>query len=124
MKDAKLPAQALANRLRELHENESFDWGDMALLFRSSAAFSVYESALEAADIPYITVAGRGFYDRSEIRDLLNALAAIADPADDLALVGFLRSPAFAIPDSEIYRLRVPDKTNSKAARRKQNGFP
>ncbi|MEW5939287.1 MAG: UvrD-helicase domain-containing protein [Chloroflexota bacterium] len=106
-------AQALANRLRELHETEGFAWGDMALLFRSSTAFPVYESALEAAGIPFITVAGRGFYDRPEIRDLLNALAAIADPTDDLAFVGFLRSPAFAIPDSEIYKLRFPDQTST-----------
>ncbi|MDL1943590.1 hypothetical protein FBQ99_14750 [Chloroflexi bacterium CFX2] len=106
-------AHALARRLRELHETEGFNWGDMTLLFRSSTAFLVYESALEAAGIPFITVAGRGFYDRPEIRDLLNALAAIADPSDDLALVGFLRSPAFAIPDSEIYKLRYPDNSTS-----------
>ncbi|MBI5964355.1 MAG: UvrD-helicase domain-containing protein [Chloroflexi bacterium] len=102
-------AQALATRLRELHQTEDFAWGDMALLFRSSTAYDVYENALEAADIPFVTVAGRGFYDRPEIRDLLNILAAIADPTDDLALVGALRSPAFAIPDSEIYRLRYPN---------------
>jgi len=102
-------AQSLANRLHELHETEGFAWGDMALLFRSSTAYDVYENALEAAGIPFVTVAGRGFYDRPEIRDLLNILAAIADPTDDLALVGTLRSPAFAIPDSEIYRLRYPN---------------
>ncbi len=100
-------AQALAQRLRELHETEGFAWGDMALLFRSSTAYAVYENALEAASIPFVTVAGRGFYDRPEIRDLLNALTAIADPTDDLALVGLLRSPAFAIPDAEIYQLRT-----------------
>ena len=104
-------ARALANRLRELHETEGFNWGDMALLFRSSTAFAAYENALEAADIPFITVAGRGFYDRPEIRDLLNALVAIADPTDDLALVGLLRSPAFALPDSEIYKLRFPNNS-------------
>ena len=101
-------AQALVNRLGELHQEEGFGWGDMALLFRASTAFSGYESALEAAGIPFVTVAGRGFYDRPEIRDLLNILAAIADPADELALVGLLRSPAFAIPDAEIYQLRFP----------------
>ena len=108
-------AQALAKRLREIHETEGFKWGDMALLFRSSTAFPVYESALEAAGIPFVTVAGRGFYDRPEIRDLLNALAAIADPTDDLALLGFLRSPAFAIPDSEIYNLRFPNQSATPA---------
>ena len=106
-------AQALAHRLRELHDNEGFAWGDIALLFRSSTTFPVYENALEAANIPFITVAGRGFYDRPEIRDLLNALAAIADPTDDLALVGLLRSPAFAIPDAEIYKLRFSNGSTS-----------
>lgn len=108
-------AQALANRLRELHQNEGFAWGDMALLFRSSTAYTVYENALEAANIPFVTVAGRGFYDRPEIRDLLNILAAIAGPTDDLALVGALRSPAFAIPDAEIYKLRYPNGAASPA---------
>ena len=108
-------AQSLANRLRELHETEDLAWGDMALLFRSSTAYDVYETALEAAGIPFVTVAGRGFYDRPEIRDLLNILAAIADPTDDLALVGALRSPAFALPDAEIYKLRYPDQFNREA---------
>jgi ATP-dependent helicase/nuclease subunit A len=108
-------AHPLAQRLRKLHETEGFDWGDMALLFRASTAFPVYEDALEAAGIPFVTVAGRGFYDRPEIRDLLNLLAAIADPTDDLALVGALRSPAFAIPDSEIYNLRYPNQSAAPA---------
>ena len=102
----RVASAALANRLHELHEVEKFAWGDMALLFRASAGFSAYETALEAAGIPFVTVAGRGFYDRPEIRDLLNALVAIVDPTDDLALVGLLRSPAFALPDAEIYQLR------------------
>jgi ATP-dependent exoDNAse (exonuclease V) beta subunit len=110
-------ASALARRLRQLHETEGFAWGEMALLFRSSTAFPVYEAALEAADIPFVTVAGRGFYDRPEIRDLLNILAAIADPTDDLALVGLLRSPAFALPDAEIYRLRFPNPASSRPAK-------
>ncbi len=99
-------AQALTRRLHQLHADEGFGWGEMALLFRSSTAYAVYENAFEQAGIPFVTVAGRGFYDRPEIRDLLNILAAIADPADELALVGLLRSPAFALTDAEIYRLR------------------
>ncbi len=102
-------AAALASRLHELHEQEGFEWSDMALLFRASTAFPVYEDALEAARIPFVTVAGKGFYDRPEIRDLLNALTALADPADDLALAGLLRSPAFALTDADLYHLRFPN---------------
>jgi len=66
----------------------------------------VYEDALERASIPFVTVAGRGFYDRPEIRDLLNALVAVSDPSDDLAMAGLLRSPAIGLCDVTIYQLR------------------
>jgi ATP-dependent helicase/nuclease subunit A len=98
-------ADALAHRLHQLRA-EGFDWGEVALLFRASTAFPVYEDALERARIPFVTVAGRGFYDRPEVRDVLNGLTAIADPADDLALAGLLRSPAFALTDAALYLLR------------------
>ncbi|MEE9617737.1 MAG: 3'-5' exonuclease, partial [Anaerolineae bacterium] len=39
-------------------------------------------------------------------RDLLNGLAALSDPTDDLALAGLLRSPAFALTDTALYLLR------------------
>jgi len=102
-------AAALTDRLRELRRNEGVEWGHIALLFRASTAFGVYEDALERAGIPFVTVAGRGFYDRPEVRDLINALAAIADPTDDLALAGLLRSPALGLSDADLYRLRFAE---------------
>jgi ATP-dependent helicase/nuclease subunit A len=99
-------AQALARRLRQIHDEEQIGWGEMGLLCRASTSFPFYEDALETADIPYVTVAGRGFYNRPEVRDLLNALRAIANPRDDRALAGLLRSPAFALTDGAIYLLR------------------
>ena len=101
-----IAASALAARLIQLRDEERVEWGDVALLFRASTAFGVYEDALERAGIPFVTVAGRGFYDRPEIRDLLNALVAISDPSDDLAMVGLLRSPAIGLSDATIYLLR------------------
>ena len=99
-------AVALAQRLHTLHREEVFAWSDMALLFRASSGFAVYEDALERAGIPFVTIAGRGFYDRPEIRDVLNALVALHDPTDDLALAGLLRSPAIGLSDADLYRLR------------------
>lgn len=101
-------AQLLAHRLRELHAQQAMPWDQVALLFRASTAFPVYEAALEALGIPFVTVAGRGFYHRPEIRDLLNLLAAVADPWDDAALAGALRSPALGLSDAVLYHLRWP----------------
>jgi ATP-dependent helicase/nuclease subunit A len=108
-------ARALAGRIVELVEGglqvdedgqaRALNYGDVAILCRASTSFGSYEDALEQAGVPFLTVAGRGFYGRPEIRDLLNGLGALADPGDDLALAGLLRSPACALSDEALYRL-------------------
>jgi ATP-dependent helicase/nuclease subunit A len=108
-------ADALAGRIAELMEGgiqiverdgpRPLGYGDFAILCRASGSFGPYEDALERAGMPFLTVAGRGFYGRPEIRDLLNALQALADPVDDLVLAGLLRSPAFALSDVGLYHL-------------------
>jgi ATP-dependent helicase/nuclease subunit A len=80
--------------------------GDIALLFQASSGFEYYEEALRAAEIPYLTTAGRGYYGRKEIQDLIHLLRVFDDPADDLALVGVLRSPLFALEDNVMMALR------------------
>jgi len=104
-------ADGLAQRLRDLVAADGAPprWGDVAILCRTSRGFTAYEDACERAGIPYETVAGRGFLERPEVRDLLNALQALADPTDDLALYGLLRSPALGLPDPALHRLRLGD---------------
>lgn len=110
-------ADALVSRLITLVEEqeifvgvgakaERLNYGHIVILCRAAASFAPYEDALERAGVPFLTVAGKGFYQRAEIRDLLNALQALADPTDDLALVGLLRSPALALSDEALYHLR------------------
>lgn len=108
-----IAARALAQRLLALKEKKQIhNWDDVALLFRASTGYAFYEDVFEEAGIPFVTVSGRGFYDRPEIRDVLNLLRALADPADDLALAGLLRSPAFGLSDSALYQLRLQGKTS------------
>lgn len=94
----------------------TLNYGDIAILCRASTSFPHYENALEQAGIPYLTIAGRGFYDRPEVRDLLNALTALSDPTDDLALAGLLRSPAIGLSDMALYRLRNLQRAEEKAS--------
>jgi len=100
-------SRALAGRLIELKQAGQFSsWDEVTLLFRSSNSFPSYETAFEEAGIPFVTVAGKGFYDRAEIRDVLNLLRAIDDPSNDLAMAGLLRSPAFGLSDAALFQLR------------------
>lgn len=98
--------QMAAYLLKMKQSGEIQNWQDVALLFRAASGFVFYENALEQAGIPFVTIAGKGFYDRPEVRDLLNLLRAVADPWDDLAMVGFLRSPAIGMSDPGITQLR------------------
>jgi len=107
-------AQALAAEIVKMVEDDTVavEYGDVAILCRASTSFEYYEDVLDEWGIPYLTVAGRGFYERPEIRDLLNGLAAIMDPTDDLALVGVLRSPVGGYRDGELYALRRAQQAN------------
>ncbi len=111
-------ADALATRLIDIVENPAngITYEDIAILCRASASFRAYEDALDRAGVPFVTIAGRGFYERPEIRDLLNALAAIADPHDDLALAGFLRSPVIGFTDEKLLEVVKPNAKPSAPA--------
>ena len=121
-------AEAAVDRIQHLVEAEeirldradpdqdaALNYGDIAVLCRASASFGAYERALEARGIPYLTISGRGFYDRPEVRDVLNFLAAAAEPWDDLALAGSLRSPAGGLSDAALYRLRQAQQEQKAA---------
>jgi len=82
-------------------------WGDMAILMPARTGIGNYEDALAGAGIPYRHEGSRDFYQRQEVRDLIWVLGAIDDPTDRLALVGALRSSAFAIDDEGLVRHRA-----------------
>ncbi|HPR35394.1 MAG TPA: UvrD-helicase domain-containing protein [Anaerolineaceae bacterium] len=111
-------ARALAVRLQQLKDEGQINkWDEVVLLFRATTAYPFYEQALEEAGIAFVTVAGKGFYDRPEIRDLLNILRAVADPLDNLSFAGLLRSPAFGLSDAALFLLRRSDRSYFEALR-------
>jgi ATP-dependent helicase/nuclease subunit A len=116
-----IEAALIARRIEEIRQQgeillfdeketqvRSAEYGDFALLFQASTNFDIYEQALADARIPYVTVAGRGFYARQEITDINNLLSFLASPNDNLSLASALRSPLFALSDETLLRLRLP----------------
>jgi hypothetical protein len=78
--------------VREVEQAGRFRYGDVALLFRAMTHVAAYEDALRVAGVPFRTVGGRHYYDRSEVGWTIAALSAIEDPNHPVALVGALRS--------------------------------
>ena len=117
-----IAARAAVNRLIALFE-QGYAPGDAAILCRSTRSFAYYEDALDAAGAPFLTLAGRGFFQRPEVRDLTGVLRAADDPTDDAALAGALRSPGLGLSDVALYHLalarqRLAKQTRTAGARR------
>jgi ATP-dependent helicase/nuclease subunit A len=82
-------------------------WRDVALLFRSRACLPSLERALRRHGVPYYVASSTGFFGRREVRDVRLLLSALADPRDDVAWLGLLRSPFVGLGDASIMRYRV-----------------
>ncbi len=82
------------------------EYKDIAILLRAFTGVWTYENALRRAGIPYLTVQGKGFYQREEITDLIQLLRFLDNTTDELALAAILRSPLGGISDNALFALR------------------
>jgi ATP-dependent helicase/nuclease subunit A len=79
------------------------EWKDMAVLLPSrTVVLTELERELHRRRIPFVVTKGIGFWQRQEVRDLVNLAATLADPGDELALFAVLRSPLGQLTDTEI----------------------
>lgn len=76
--------------------------GDIALLAPTGTSLWIYERALETCEIPIATQAGKGFFRRQEVQDLIAVARAIADRRDTLALGALLRGPLVGLTEEAI----------------------
>ncbi|MCY3642215.1 MAG: UvrD-helicase domain-containing protein, partial [Acidimicrobiaceae bacterium] len=81
--------------------------GDIAILIPSRISLGDLEDALDAAGIPYRAESSSLVYSTREVRDVLSALQAVADPTDELALVAALRSPLYGCGDDDLAHWRL-----------------
>ncbi len=82
-------------------------YSDVCILMPRRTGLAALERGLENADIPYRLESASLVFETQEIRDLLNCLKAIDDPADQVATVAALRSPAFGCSDADLLRHRA-----------------
>ncbi len=90
-------------------------FGDIALLAPVGTDLWRFEKALEDQGVPVSTQAGKGFFRRQEIQDLIALTCAIADARDTLALGALLRGPFIGLTEEEL--LDVADGLPAKPDR-------
>lgn len=66
---------------------------DFAVLYRTNAQSRVIEEALADARIPYVVLAGVGFYERKEVKDLICYMRCLANSKDDVSLLRIVNVP-------------------------------
>ncbi len=84
-----------------------FQYSDAAILLRGRTNLKGLEKAFIAHNIPYVIAGGIGYYQTQEIFDFCNYLKFLLNPHDDVALFGILRSPFFAVPDSDLFEISL-----------------
>lgn len=75
---------------------------DIALLAPRGSGLVYYERALAAAGLSFVSQAGRGFFRRQEVQDMLALTRALADGRDTLALGALLRGPLVGLNEEEL----------------------
>jgi ATP-dependent helicase/nuclease subunit A len=79
---------------------------DIAILLPARTSLPFLEAALESAGIPYRAESSSLVYQSDEVRALMAAARAIADPSDQLSCVTALRTALFGCGDDDLYRYR------------------
>ncbi|MBU6399181.1 MAG: PD-(D/E)XK nuclease family protein, partial [Verrucomicrobia bacterium] len=117
--DEELEARLVARRLRELqaerwpiwdaaaHTRRPVEWRDMVVLLRSprSKAES-YAKEFARQAVPLVASRG-GFYDGTEITDLLGVLQLLDNPLQDVPLLAVLRSPIVGLTVNDLAAIRL-----------------
>ena len=81
------------------------NFDDYAILLRSASLSRQIESAMGKAGIPYRMVGGFRFFDRTEIKVLLDYLRVISQPDNSDALARIINVPSRRVGDSTIKAL-------------------
>jgi len=105
-------ASAVVQRMLHLRQTRNLRWRDFAILYRSNALSRPFEMALMQGmwqkngeykrGIPYQVFGGTELYERSEVKDLMAYLRAIANPLDEEALLRIINVPRRGISDKTL----------------------
>ena len=98
-------ADFIANHLIDLLATKAYKPGEIAIILRNRNHLTEIEKKLRDHDLPFQTIGGIGFYQGQEIYDTFHLLKFLINPADNLALVGLLRSPFANISDEGLFFL-------------------
>ncbi|MEI7841646.1 MAG: UvrD-helicase domain-containing protein [Gallionellaceae bacterium] len=108
--------QTIANEwsVNEGDKKRSARYGDVMVLVRSRTHLAVYEEALRARHIPFISSRRGGLLDTLEAEDVQALLMFLITPFADIALAQVLRTPIFSCSDADLILLSACSEEGGK----------
>jgi DNA helicase-2/ATP-dependent DNA helicase PcrA len=97
-------AEQIGETIARLHK-AGRPYSDLAIFYRVNALSRGLEESLRHRGIPYQIARGVAFYNRKEIKDTLAYLRLVANPADQLALLRVINTPARGIGKTTVAQL-------------------
>ncbi len=93
------------------------EYRDIVVLMRSLAKkANDYVEILRLAGIPVNCDATAGYFEATEVRDMLSLLKVLDNPQRDIELATVLRSAFFHLSDTELARIRMHGRERAKHA--------
>jgi DNA helicase-2/ATP-dependent DNA helicase PcrA len=103
--DGREEAERIAATIAE-QVRQGRSWSDFAIFYRVNAVSRGLEESLRFRGIPYRIARGVEFYNRKEIKDALAYLRALINPADEVAWLRCINTPARGIGKTTIERIQ------------------
>ena len=99
-------AEFIVNSIKDLIDENRYDYKDIACLYRTNAQSRVIEEAMLKENIPYKIIGGQNFYQRKEIKDLIAYLKTISNGDDDFAVRRIINVPKRGIGATTIEKVQ------------------
>jgi ATP-dependent helicase/nuclease subunit A len=86
-------------------------YGDIVILMRSLAGKADFIEVLQLAGVPISSAGTAGYFETTEITDMLCLLKVLDNPRRDIELAAILRSPLFGVRDADLANIRLYGRT-------------
>ena len=108
----KKEALFVAKNIKEQKENNSYDFSDFSILYRTNAQSRVFEDVLRRFSIPYKLYGSISFYQRAEIKNIVAYLRILINKRDDQAIKRIINYPKRGIGDTTVQRVVAVANSN------------
>ena len=102
---------------KDQDEFRDVQYRDIVILMRSLAKkANDYVEVLRLAGVPVSCQATAGYFQATEITDILSLLKVLDNPQRDIELAAVLRSPFFKISDTDLLKIKAHTRTQGRRA--------